>query len=507
MAELLPRLKSLLLLARRYDIGLNIDAEEADRLELSLDLIEAVAHRPRARRLERHRHRRPGLPEALPVRARLADRLGPAHRPPLHGPPGQGRLLGQRDQARPGRRPVRLPGLHPQGPHRRRLPRLRQEAAGRAPTPSTRSSPPTTPTRWPPSTSSAAAWTGSSSACTAWARPSTTRSSREDTLDRPCRVYAPVGTHETLLAYLVRRLLENGANSSFVNRLVDPAVSVDELVADQVAMAERHGGAALRPHPAAARPLRPRAPELARHRPRQRARPALARRGPAARRPPGPPAPSSPTAPTIPATAPPVRNPADHADLVGTVREATTDEVDARAGRRRCRRAGLGRHRRSPSAPPASSAPPTSWRRRCRALMALAVREAGKTLPNAVAEVREAVDFCRYYAAQHPRRVRQPHPQGPAAPSSASPPGTSRSPSSPARSRRALAAGNAVLAKPAEQTPLIAAARRAPVPPRRRARRRAAAAAPATAPRSARPWSPTRASRASSSPARPRWRC
>ena len=53
-----------------------------------------------------------------------------------------------------------------------------------------------------------------------------------DKLDRPCRVYAPVGSHETLLAYLVRRLLENGANTSFVNRIADASVSVDELVAD-----------------------------------------------------------------------------------------------------------------------------------------------------------------------------------------------------------------------------------------------------------------------------------
>jgi hypothetical protein len=52
--------------------------------------------------------------------------------------------------------------------------------------------------------------------------------------DRPCRIYAPVGTHETLLAYLVRRLLENGANSSFVNRIQDPAVPLADLVADPV---------------------------------------------------------------------------------------------------------------------------------------------------------------------------------------------------------------------------------------------------------------------------------
>src|SRR5262249_45563162 len=68
----------------------------------------------------------------------------------------------------------------------------------------------------------------------------------KDKLDRRCRIYAPVGSHETLLAYLVRRLLENGANTSFVNRIVDPAISIEELVADPVAHAEKTNGA---PHP------------------------------------------------------------------------------------------------------------------------------------------------------------------------------------------------------------------------------------------------------------------
>jgi RHH-type proline utilization regulon transcriptional repressor/proline dehydrogenase/delta 1-pyrroline-5-carboxylate dehydrogenase len=57
-------------------------------------------------------------------------------------------------------------------------------------------------------------------------------------LNRPCRIYAPVGTHETLLAYLVRRLLENGANTSFVNRIADETIALDELVADPVAVVE-----------------------------------------------------------------------------------------------------------------------------------------------------------------------------------------------------------------------------------------------------------------------------
>ena len=74
-------------------------------------------------------------------------------------------------------------------------------------------------------------------------------------LDRACRIYAPVGSHETLLAYLVRRLLENGANSSFVNRIVDPAVSIASLVVDPVAVAQATGGAPHCRHRAAGCPV------------------------------------------------------------------------------------------------------------------------------------------------------------------------------------------------------------------------------------------------------------
>ena len=92
-------------------------------------------------------------------------------------------------------------------------------------------------------------------------------------LNRPCRIYAPVGTHETLLAYLVRRLLENGANTSFVNQIANPDVTLDMLLADPVerARALEPVGA---PHPAhrlADRPVRQRAEEFARARSRQRA--------------------------------------------------------------------------------------------------------------------------------------------------------------------------------------------------------------------------------------------
>jgi RHH-type proline utilization regulon transcriptional repressor/proline dehydrogenase/delta 1-pyrroline-5-carboxylate dehydrogenase len=71
-------------------------------------------------------------------------------------------------------------------------------------------------------------------------------------LGRPCRIYAPVGPHATLLAYLVRRLLENGANSSFVNQIVDPAVSIADIVEDPVAKAARTHG---KPHAGIASPV------------------------------------------------------------------------------------------------------------------------------------------------------------------------------------------------------------------------------------------------------------
>ena len=67
-----------------------------------------------------------------------------------------------------------------------------------------------------------------------------------DKLNIPARIYAPVGSHEDLLAYLVRRLLENGANTSFVNRIVDEAAPIDELIADPVARLRKH---MIKPHP------------------------------------------------------------------------------------------------------------------------------------------------------------------------------------------------------------------------------------------------------------------
>ena len=73
----------------------------------------------------------------------------------------------------------------------------------------------------------------------------------EGKLGRPCRIYAPVGTHDTLLAYLVRRLLENGANTSFVNRIASDAVPLEELVQNPVRTVEALAAARRRGRPAA----------------------------------------------------------------------------------------------------------------------------------------------------------------------------------------------------------------------------------------------------------------
>ena len=272
MSELLPRVRSLALLARRYDIGLNIDAEEADRLEISLDLLEALCFDPRTGRLERHRLRGAGLSEALPVRDRLLDRSGAPQPSSHHGPPGEGRLLGhakssaRKSTASKAIRSTRARSTPtcPTSPARRSCSARRM--------PSIRNSPRTTRTRCRRSITSRARTTTpastNSSACTAWANRCTRKSSARDKLNRPCRVYAPVGTHETLLAYLVRRLLENGANTSFVNRIAD------ETVRDQGtggrsgrrSLEDRAARRAAREDSAAAQSVRRRAPQFDGHR-------------------------------------------------------------------------------------------------------------------------------------------------------------------------------------------------------------------------------------------------
>ncbi len=271
---------------------------------------------------------------------------------------------------------------------------------------------------------------------------------------RPCRIYAPVGSHETLLAYLVRRLLENGANSSFVNRVVDPAVAISELTADPVALARNTGGT---PHPRIPRPvglypdrrnssgvdfsdesvLREIGLQLRAAPPAYDARPILAEASAAESR-----------------VALSVTNPADRRDVVGTVIEAGVDDV-ARAVTLAAT-AG-GQWSRLPAAERAAlleRAADLLEQERV-PLMLLAAREAGKTLPNAIGEVREASDFCRYYAVQARTALGTATARGPMASIA---PWNFPLAIFVGQVSAALAAGNPVLAKPAEQTPLLAAA-------------------------------------------------
>ena len=239
-------------------------------------------------------------------------------------------------------------------------------------------------------------------------------------LDRPCRVYAPVGSHETLLAYLVRRLLENGANTSFVNRIADASVALDDLIADPVAVSGsiQPLGA---PHDRIAAPRDLYAPDRVNSRGLdfsnegrldELAKGLQASADTAWR--------AFPPGATEDDPGEAVLNPANLSDVVGFARHARPDEI--------AEAIAVGDR----AAPAFAAIPPNEraavLRRaadlleaRNDLLVGLIVREAGKSYANAVAEVREAADFLRYYgheaartllpgspAPAWPRRLHQP---------------------------------------------------------------------------------------------------
>jgi RHH-type proline utilization regulon transcriptional repressor/proline dehydrogenase/delta 1-pyrroline-5-carboxylate dehydrogenase len=258
------------------------------------------------------------------------------------------------------------------------------------------------------------------------------------------RIYAPVGGHRDLLAYLVRRLLENGANSSFVHQLADERLSDADLIADPVAKIAAVGGSR---HPSIPLPGELFAPE----RPNSRGidlndRAELGR----------------------------------VAELVAAGEEWKPAVQSAGEGADQCRAEATVMVSRALDAFPGWDGRSVDERAACLerladllererdALMRLCVKEARKTIPDALAEVREAVDFCRYYAAQARKGLQPVELPGPTGERNVLRMGgrgvwVCIAPwNFPlaiflGQVTAALVAGNTVVAKPAPQTPAIAA--------------------------------------------------
>ena len=452
MDELLPRVKSLMLLAKRYDIGLNIDAEEADRLELSLDLLEAIALDPELGNwqglgfvVQAYSRRCPFVLDYIIDLARRSNRRimvrlvkgaywdAEIKRAQLDGLEDfpvftrkvhtdvsyigcAAKLLAARDVIFPQFATHNAQSLatiyHLAGPEFKIGDYEFQCLHGMG-------------------------------------EPLYSEVVGKKNLDRPCRFYAPVGTHETLLAYLVRRLLENGANSSFVNRIADPNIPIDSLLEDPV-VAVKSMAAPGAQHEKISKPadlygarINSAGLDLANEQTLSSLSEALVASAEMEWK-------AVPLGATGSAKA--VLNPGDLNDIVGFVTEPTDADV----------RQGL-------EAAAASSWPKTSVEDRAACLekaadlmqaklpvlLGLIMREAGKSAPNAIAEVREAIDFLRYYAAEA-RSTFGPQQQalGPVVCIS---PWNFPLAIFIGQVAAALVAGNPVLAKPAEETPLIAA--------------------------------------------------
>ncbi|MGE6184209.1 trifunctional transcriptional regulator/proline dehydrogenase/L-glutamate gamma-semialdehyde dehydrogenase [Aeromonas media] len=473
MEELYPTLLGLTQLAKQYDIGINIDAEEADRLEISLDLLEKLCFDPSLADwngigfvIQAYQKRCPYVIDyvidlAKRSRHRLMIRLVKgaywdseikrAQQDGLEGYPVYTRKpYTDVSYLACARKLLAVPeAIYPQfATHNAHSLSAIYQLAGQ---------------NYYPGQYEFQCLHGMGEPL----YEQVVGKVADGKLGRPCRIYAPVGSHETLLAYLVRRLLENGANTSFVNRIADNSISLQDLVQDPVQqieqMAAREGSLGL-PHPRIPLPrelygeARPNsagldlanehrlgslsAALLASTNTAYQALPMLGNEQPGC---------------DIEALTQfqQVVNPADHRDVVGQVSEATVELVDQALA------CALASGQIWQSTPPAERAAVLDraadlMESELQPLMGLLVRESGKTFANAIAEVREAVDFLRYYAAQARNHfANESHrPLGPVVCIS---PWNFPLAIFSGQVCAALAAGNTVLAKPAEQTPLIAA--------------------------------------------------
>src|SRR6185369_16642996 len=211
----------------------------------------------------------------------------------------------------------------------------------------------------------------------------------------PVRIYAPVGSHKELLAYLVRRLLENGANSSFVNRIADEQVSIDELVRDPVAELE---GLTPKRNPKIVLPTELFGAQRRNSQGVDLSDPLV--REPLLERLKALEARSWTAKPGIgKGQARPIVSPHDRRIKVGTTFEATADEVDRMVRAANAAQVGwdsLGGEARAKLLERTADL----YEEHAEEFFSLCIREAGKTLIDAVLEVREAVDFLRFYASE-----------------------------------------------------------------------------------------------------------
>lgn len=458
MDELLPKVKALAALAKKYDIGLNIDAEEADRLELSLDLLEGLCFDADLQGwnglgfvVQAYGKR---CPFVLDYIIDLARRSGRRVMVRL--------VKGAYWDAEIKR--AQLDGLADFPVYTRKIHTdVAYVACARKLLAAPDAVFPQFATHNAQSLATIYQLAGPDFSVGKYefqclhgmGEPLYDEVVGKDKLDRPCRIYAPVGTHETLLAYLVRRLLENGANSSFVNRISDPKVSVESLIADPVDIVAAMPVVGA-PHDQIALPnalfgksrenskgldlsneetLHDLSAELAGTAAKQwYAAPLLAD--------------SKTGGETLD-----VLNPADHRDVVGRITQAKIEDAEAIVA------AAADNVAAWSTVSPADRAACLDraadiMEGRIEPLMGIIMREAGKSAANAIGEVREAVDFLRYYAEQARRTLGPSHlPLGPIVCIS---PWNFPLAIFTGQVAAALVAGNPVLAKPAEETPIIA---------------------------------------------------
>ncbi|MEI4259724.1 MAG: trifunctional transcriptional regulator/proline dehydrogenase/L-glutamate gamma-semialdehyde dehydrogenase [Candidatus Dasytiphilus stammeri] len=470
MQELYPLLKSLMLLAKQYDIGINIDAEEAERLELSVDLLEKLCFDPELSDwngigfvIQSYQKRCPFVIDHI---IDLAHRSN--HRLMIRLVKGAywdseikwSQIEGYEDYPvytrkaytdisyiSCARKLLSVPKfIYPQfATHNAQTMATIYHLAG---------------SNYYPGQYE---FQGLHGMCEKLYDQVVGKISQGG-LNRPCRIYAPVGSYEKLLAYLVRRLLENGANTSFVNKLANQSISINELIEDPVDIVEkisRSEGILGASHPRIPLPrylygknrINSRGLDLNNQHQLARLGENLLSLGRI----------SWYAEPLLHASYLTknkkedriIINPANMTDIVGYVREANEDEVNLALTQ-----ADQSWHKwwstnsvekRASILEDAANI----MENQMPLLISILIREAGKTFSNAIAEVREGVDFLRYYSNQIRNKFDNFYiPLGIVVCIS---PWNFPLAIFTGQIAAALAVGNSVLAKPAEQTPLIAA--------------------------------------------------